>query len=165
MTTPFSTHYLLKLLNQAYNQPTWHGPNLAEALEEVGFEQALWRPASDAHNIWELVLHCAFWKHVVIRRLEGFNNEEGFSRQPNDFPVLPEAAMSAWQNDLKLLEDTHQKLLDDVVAFSEARLGEPIDVDNPRTFNELIFGVANHDIYHAGQIQLLKRLYKETQPG
>lgn len=162
-TASFTTERLLDLLKQSYNRSTWHGANLCDALTEVGLEQALWRPKPKMHNIWELALHCAFWKHVVMRQLKGFNDEEGFPRKPNDFPALPEATSSAWQNDLTLLEDTHRRLLEDVSEFAETRLDETTEGDNPRTFAELIFGVANHDIYHAGQIQLLKRLHLEGQ--
>ncbi len=103
------------------------------------------------------MLHCAFWKHVVIRWLEGHNDEEGFSRQPKDFPALPDAAEENWVMDLALLERTHRALLERVAAFDEARLSERTEAGQ-RAFAELIFGVANHDLYHAGQIRLLQVL-------
>ena len=158
LSAPFGTDQLVRLLEHAYDYPTWHGSNLREALADVELSQALWQSSPERHNIWELVLHCAFWKHVVIRRLEGFNDDGGFSRTPKDFPALPEATQSAWENDLGLLEATHRQLMEQVRAFHGARLNELIGAGESRTFAELIFGVANHDIYHAGQIRLLLRL-------
>lgn len=157
-----STDQLLELLAHAYDRPTWHGPNLHGALTDVRLEQALWRPVPERHNIWELVLHCAFWKHVVIRWLEGHNDEEGFSRQPKDFPALPDATEENWDMDLALLERTHRALLERAAAFDETRLSERTAAGNQRTFAELIFGVANHDLYHAGQIRLLRVLQQDA---
>jgi len=148
----------LELLRHAYDQPTWHGANLREALEGVSLEEALWRPAPERHNIWELLLHCAYWKHVVIRRLGGFDDDEGFPRSPKDFPALPEATRAAWEADLGFLDRTHQQLLGKVSAFDAARLGDPATAKGNETVSEIIFGVAYHDIYHAGQIRLLLTL-------
>ncbi len=148
----------MQLLEQAYDHPTWHGPNLRESLADLGLEQALWRPAPERHNIWELTLHCAFWKHVVIRRLEGFDDGEGFPRKPDNFPELPKATQAAWEEDLSLLERTHKNLLEHVRTFDKTRLGDVVGAGETETFTEFIFGVANHDIYHAGQIRLLLRL-------
>ena len=154
----FRTDGLLTLLAHAYDHPTWHGSNLREALADVELSQALWRPSPERHNIWELVLHCAYWKYVACRYLEGYNDNEGFSRQPKDFPTLPEATTEAWKRDLGLLEATHQKLLADVRAFDETRLHTFVNADQTRTYAEIVFGVANHDVYHAGQIRLLLKL-------
>lgn len=155
------TDHLLELLAHAYDRPAWHGPNLREALTDVGLERALWRPAPERHNIWELALHCAFWKRVVIRGLEGRNDEEGLSGQPKDFPALPDATQENWVMALASLERTHRTLLERVAAFDEARLVETTAAGE-RTFAELIFGVANHDTYHAGQIRLLLVLHQDA---
>ena len=146
------------LLAHAFEQPTWHGANLREALAGVTLSQALWRPTLERHNIWELALHCAYWKHVVIRALGGFDNAEGFPRRPDNFPALPEATPSAWETDLGLLEATQQQLLEQVRAFDGVRLNEPAEAGESKTFAELLFGVAYHDVYHAGQIRLLLTL-------
>lgn len=148
----------MELLRHAYDQPAWHGPNLRESLSDVTLSQALWRPAPERHTIWELVLHCAYWKHVVIRRLEGFGDDSGFSRPPADFPALLEATAAAWASDLDLLENTHQQLLTRVGELDTPRLAEPATDKEDRTLAEIIFGVAHHDVYHAGQIRLLLAL-------
>lgn len=158
LSAPFHPSGLLELLKHAYDQPSWHGANLREALEGVSLEEALWRPALERHNIWELVLHCAYWKHVVIRRLGGFGDDEGFPRSPKDFPALPEATRAAWEADLGFLDDTHRQLLAAVGEVDDARLDDLIADSETRTVAETIFGVANHDIYHAGQIRLLLTL-------
>jgi len=62
---------LLAIIDQAYNRRSWHGPNLRGSLRRVSAEQAVWRPSQARHNIWELVVHTAYWKYVVRRRLTG----------------------------------------------------------------------------------------------
>lgn len=158
MSAHFHKGGLLELLRHAYDQPAWHGANLRESLTGVTLSQALWRPAPERRNVWELVLHCAYWKHVVVRRLEGFGDDSGFSRSPADFPALPEVTQVAWASDLALLEHTHQQLLTRVGELDAARLAEPATAKENRTLAEIVFGVAHHDIYHAGQIRLLLAL-------
>ena len=93
--------FLLQLIDQAYDQPTWHGPNLTGALKGVKPEEALWRPAEDRHNIWEYALHCAYWKHMATRHLRGDLSRGNFPRKPANFPALPEnPTATAWKADL-----------------------------------------------------------------
>ena len=69
---------LLVLLDTAYNQTSWqHGPNLRGSLRGVSLDAAAWRPRPGAHNAWELLVHAAYWKYVVWRRLTGAAREIG----------------------------------------------------------------------------------------
>ncbi len=62
---------LRAILDAAYNRPSWHGTNLRGSIRRVSLEQAAWRPARNRHNIWELAVHCAYWKYTAWRRLTG----------------------------------------------------------------------------------------------
>lgn len=147
---------LLALIDQAYEQATWHGPNLRSALRGVSVDQALWRPQPTRHNIWELALHCAFWKYVATRALRGDPTRRGFSRKPANFPAIPaRPTMKAWREDLDFLQRCHHQLRQAIADLEPARLGTRL---GRWTLAEHAFGAAYHDIYHAGQIRLLRRM-------
>ena len=91
---------LLTTMDQAYDRKSWHGTNLRGSLRGITAEQASWRPAADRHNIWELTLHCAYWKYVVRRRLRG-EKRGGFPRKGSDwFPRPGEEKLQAWTDRL-----------------------------------------------------------------
>jgi hypothetical protein len=140
---------LLIFLDEAYDRKSWHGPNLRGSLRGVSAEEAAWRISSDRHNIWELALHAAYWKYVVRRRLTG--EKRGAFPLPgsNFFPRPVEATESAWRKDLEILAEEN-RLLREVVAA----LKQPNEKQR-----HMIRGAAAHDLYHAGQIRLLRRLY------
>lgn len=150
---------LLFLIDTAYDQPSWHGPNLRGSIRGVTPPQAAWRPAPGRHNIWELVVHAAYWKYVAWRRLTG-NRRGSFPVNGSNWISRPrETSELAWKADVALLGETHRTLREAIVQLAEADLGRA-----PRgsraTRQALLTGVAAHDLYHAGQIQLLKRLHE-----
>lgn len=139
---------LRTLLDEGFSRQSWHGPNLRGALRGVTAGQAAWRPAAGRHNIWELVVHSAYWKYAVRRRLTGEKRGAFPLKGSNWFPRDGEGGQAAWLVDLKLLNEQHQSLMDAVDALKR------VDERQAR----LIRGAAVHDLYHAGQIQMLKRL-------
>lgn len=143
---------ILALLDEGYSKKTWHGPNLRQSLKGVNVKQAAWRPGSGRHNIWELTLHAAYWKYAVRRRLEGGKRGSFVLKGSNFFP-RPEngnATEAAWQKDKELLEKEHCAMVETVAKV----------LKSPRAKKKLgmLYGVALHDVYHAGQIRLLRRL-------
>ncbi len=148
---------LLEMLDQAFDQKGWHGTTLRGALRGVTPEQALWRPAPGRHNVWELTLHAAYWKYAVRRRLAGAAIGS-FDRGPSNWPAIPDPAdRRAWKRDVDFLAAEHRKLREVVSEMTPAALQRR----SPRgvwTNAEEIHGVAAHDLYHTGQIQLIKRL-------
>lgn len=148
---------LLEVLDQAFDRKSWHGTTLRGALRGLTPAEALWRPAPGRHNIWELTLHAAYWKYAVRRRLGG-DAIGSFERKPSNWPDIPDPAdASAWKRDIAFLENEHRKLRETVTGLSPADLTRR----SPRgvwTYGEEIHGIAAHDLYHTGQIQLIKRL-------
>jgi hypothetical protein len=148
---------LLDILDQAFNRKGWHGTTLRGALRGVTPEEALWRPGAGRHNVWELTIHAAYWKYAVRRRLAG-DAAASFERTPSNWPDIPDPPdLKAWKKDIGLLEAEHTKLRDVVSGLSAADLQRR----SPKgvwTYAQEIHGVAAHDLYHTGQIQLIKRL-------
>ena len=154
---------LIHILDEAFDRAGWHGPTLFSALKGVTAADAAWRPHPDRHSVWELALHAAYWKYVVRRRLTGAPRGS-FPRKPSNFPALPERSDDpAWADDLTLLRGEHHRLREAVAAFPPSALDEK-PAKSKWTNAAHIYGVAAHDVYHAGQIQLLKRL-RQSSPS
>jgi hypothetical protein len=148
---------LLEILDQAFHRRGWHGTTLRGALRGVTPEQALWRPGPGRHNIWELTIHAAYWKYAVRRRLVG-DVGASFERTPSNWPAIPDPPdLKAWRRDVGLLGAEHAKLRQVVSGLTAADL-ERRSPKGVWTYAEEIHGVAAHDLYHTGQIQLIKRL-------
>lgn len=146
---------LVDNLDRAYQGRSWHGTALKGTLRGVTPEQALWRPGPGRNCVWDLLLHAAYWKYVVRRKLTG-DARGSFPRAGANFPRLPEPAdASAWRQDLLLLEEQHGQLRQAVLALDPDRLEHKRG--SWRTVDYAL-GAAAHDLYHAGQINLLKRL-------
>jgi DinB superfamily len=151
---------LLNILDQAYNKPSWHGTNLRGSIRRVAPAQAAWRPGTGRHNIWEIVVHAAYWKYAAARRFTGGSRGSFPLKGSNWFsrPVEPGSSIEkAWRDDLGLLDDMHDTLRATVVALSAKDLSRTPPGKKVSNF-ALLSGIAAHDLYHAGQIQLLKRL-------
>ncbi len=146
----FSIRLLLEIIDAAYEKKAWHGPNLKQSLRGVTAEDAAWRPAPGRHNIWEITVHAAYWKYVVRRKLRG-EPRSSFSLQGSNWFARPvSGSEKAWREDRALLDEEHRKFREAVLKLLHAKAGKV-----PLT---QVFGVAFHDIYHAGQIRLLRRL-------
>jgi uncharacterized damage-inducible protein DinB len=149
---------LLFLIDTAYDRVSWHGTNLRGSLRGLTPTQAAWRPSPRRHNIWELVVHAAYWKYVVWRRLTGAARGSFAESGSNWFSRPQEMSLSAWKADLAMLGETHRTLRTVVAATEPRDLDRRLGSGGRTTRRALITGIAAHDFYHAGQIQLLKRL-------
>lgn len=150
---------LLQNLDEAYEKKAWHGPNLRGALRGVTSREAAWRPAAGRHNIWELVVHAAYWKYAVWRRLTGEKRGSFPSKGNNWFPRPVSGTQKQWRADLALLDRQHRRLREAVAPLPASRL-HGSSRGSRQTNVKLISGIAAHDLYHTGQIQLLKVLYR-----
>ena len=150
---------LLEVFDQAYTAPSWHGTPLKGTIRGINARQALWRPGRKRHCIWDLVLHTAYWKCMVRRRLLR-DPDVVFPRDVADWPALPDPPNeAAWKRDRDLLDEQHRLLRRAIAGLKPAQLGRhgwhsnwPIKAE--------IYGIASHDLHHAGQIQILKRLMR-----
>jgi uncharacterized damage-inducible protein DinB len=143
---------ILDQMTRSFERESWHGPAVLEALAGVTMAQALRRPLMDAHTIWELVLHMSAWKAIVRRRLLA----ERVDVTPEiDWPPVGDFHENEWNAAIERLKREHDALREVVAAFDPGRLGE-VRSDG-HTAYVLIHGVIQHDLWHAGQIVLLRR--------
>jgi len=147
-----SAKLVLALLDEAYEKKTWHGPNLKQSIKGITAKQAAWRPGPGRHNIWEVTLHAAYWKYAVRRRMEG-GKRGSFVLRGSNFFARPEKGKlkeAAWSADKKLLEREHRAM--------HVTVAKVLRTARAAKLLPQLYGVAFHDIYHAGQIRLLRRL-------
>jgi hypothetical protein len=162
-SAPSDLRQLLFLIDTAYDHVSWHGPNLRGSLRGMTPALAAWRPSPERHNIWELIVHAAYWKYVAWRRLTAAKRGS-FPLAGSNFVARPVAETKrALQADLGLLDEMHRVLREAAAAVP------PVELDRGSaqrgvTKRALLTGVAAHDLYHAGQIQLLKRMANSDTP-
>ena len=144
-------------LRRAFDGDAWHGDSLFEILEGVTAAQAAARPVAHAHTIWELVLHIAAWDGAVLRRLGGAAVELS---DAENFPPVTDASEAAWRKALAHVRRVHEELVSAVAVLPDSRLGEMVPGKKGAhyTFYYMLHGVVQHELYHAGQIALLKKM-------
>jgi uncharacterized damage-inducible protein DinB len=145
-------------LRRAFSGEAWHGDSLLEILDGVAAAQAAARPIKHAHSIWELVLHITAWDNAVRRRLAGEAVE--LSDEQN-FPSVMDASEGAWRRAVESAKRVHNELIEAVAAFPDERLTEKVPGKKSEPdwydFYYMLHGIAQHELYHAGQIALLKK--------
>jgi hypothetical protein len=144
---------LLAQFDESFDKTSWHGPSLRTALRGVTDSQAAWRPVPGGHNIWELAVHAAYWTYAARRRLTGAPRGTFREKGSNWFPRP--APGRRWPDDVRRLVEEHRLLRASIAALSSRDLKRQL---RGRPLAHTIRGIAAHNLYHAGQIQLLKRL-------
>ena len=141
-------------LHRAYAGHAWHGPALRQLLRGVSARQAAARPLRNAHTIWELVLHITAWTKAVRRRMQG----KALQLSPlENFPPMPAATPANWKSTLAALQAAQAELRRAVSALPDSRLKRTVP-GKPYSLYVMLHGLVQHDLYHAGQIALLKKM-------
>ena len=140
-------------LRRAFEGEAWHGPAMLELLQDVDAARAAARPVPEAHSIWELVLHVAVWDAVACRRLAG---EKCQPTGAANFPPMPKPSEAAWRKAVAQAKRAHEVLVKTVAALPESRLRERVP-GKKYDFYFMLHGVAQHELYHAGQIAIMKK--------
>lgn len=142
---------------RAFNGEAWHGPAVLALLEGVTAEQAAAHPVPAAHSIWELTQHIRAWEGACLRRLNG---DPAQLPDKEDWEPLNDFSEASWEKTKQSLIDTHERLLERLATLDDSRLDQPI-IDHPDIpFSSVyvtLHGGVQHDLYHAGQIAILKK--------
>ena len=142
---------------RAFDGEAWHGPSVLALLKGVTAEQAAAHPIAGAHSIWELTQHIRAWEGACLRRLNG---DPAQLPDSEDWSPVSEYNEAAWDKTKQELIDTHQQLLQKLESLDDSRLDEPIINDPQIPFSSVyvtLHGGVQHDLYHAGQIAILKK--------
>ena len=154
MTFSKSAAFLVaEQLRRAFEGDAWHGPALLELIEDVDAATAAAKPIPEVHSIWELVLHVAAWDRAACRRLGGKRVQlTGLA----NFPAMPKPTEATWRKAVAHVKRTHDALVKTVAALPESRLRDRVP-GKKYDFYFMLQGVAQHELYHAGQIAILKK--------
>jgi uncharacterized damage-inducible protein DinB len=150
---PSETARIAELLERAFDGSAWHGPALLELLEDVDAATAAAKPLPKVHSIWELVLHIAVWDGAALRRLSG---EKYQPTGLANFPPVAKPTVAAWRKAIAETKRTHDILVKTVAALPDSRLGDRVP-GKRYDFYHMLHGIAQHELYHAGQIAILKK--------
>ena len=154
MTSATSESALIaEQLRRAFQGDAWHGPALLELLQDVDAATAAAKPLPDVHSIWELTLHIAAWDAAASRRLGG---EKIQLTGGANFPLVPKPTEAAWHKAVTHVKRTHDALVKTVATLPESRLRDRVP-GKKYDFYFMLHGVAQHELYHAGQIAILKK--------
>jgi uncharacterized damage-inducible protein DinB len=141
-------------LRRSHQGEAWYGPSVLEALDGLSAEQAAARPLAAGHTIFELVLHMVAWRNVARRRLEGERVDSLPDKE--NFPQVVASGEEVWKQALSRLDDSFTRLDEAIARFEEGGLQDPVP-ERGRSYYTMLHGVIQHDIYHAGQIVLLRK--------
>jgi uncharacterized damage-inducible protein DinB len=150
------TARLADQIRRAFEGEAWHGDSLLELLKGVNAATAAAKPIKNAHSIWELILHIAAWDDIVRQRTGG---KATMPTDEQNFPPVKDTSEAAWNKALEETKRTHNELVKAVAAFPDSRLQEqvPGKTQNYYNFFYMFSGIVQHELYHAGQIALLKK--------
>jgi uncharacterized damage-inducible protein DinB len=143
-------------IRRAFEGECWHGDSLLEILSDVKADTAAARPIKTAHSIWELVLHIAAWDDAVLRRIGGA--VVNLSDHQN-FPPVADRSEKAWRATIENVRKSHAALAKAVNEFPDSRLDQQVQGKSASyyTFFYMFAGIVQHELYHAGQIVMLKK--------
>ena len=147
-------------LDRSLEGDCWYGPSIREILDGVSASDAASHPVQGGHSIWELVHHVTAWVRAAHERVLGHVCEpEGDA----DWPPVRDTTDRAWTAAFDTLRQAQADLVRTIETFSGADLDAPVP---NREYNRahMLHGLAEHHAYHAGQMALLKRALRTTQP-
>lgn len=150
------TEFIADQLKRSFEGEAWHGPSLMEALSGVTADTAAARPLPKAHTIWELVLHVANWNEVFVHRMDGKTMQLA---PEQDFPAVTDTSAAAWKAALEKLRASHQAL-EQAAAHADSAFLERRVPGKDYNFRFMFHGMVQHEVYHAGQMSLLKKAAK-----
>ena|SRR5579859_8307994 len=145
-------------LRRAFDGDAWHGPSLMELLEDVNAATAAAKPLKNVHSIWELLLHIAAWDGAGLVRLSGKVCQLTGTK---NFPSVPKPSEAAWKQAVEEAKRTHDQLVETVAGLDDARLRDRVP-GKRYNFYHMLHGIAQHELYHAGQIAILKKAAKRS---
>lgn len=155
------TERIAQQLERTWAGDAWHGPSLKELTDGLTANQAAAHHLSEAHSIWELVLHCRGWMREVERRLDGSDPAEP---EGGDWPAVGSVVEERWVAARADLGVAAAELARKIRHFDESRLGDRVGqqcnaaLGTGSTYYVMLHGAVQHNLYHAGQIALLRKL-------
>ena len=152
--------HIRAMLKNNWDGSMWYGTNLSSVLKDINAEKAFQKPTAGSHNIYELAAHLLCWRTFVIEMLKGNAGYKVEINSEQDWPTAYQPTDISWNEALNHLEKSQTELMNLLNAFDESKLGELVEGRDFK-YHVLLNGVLHHDIYHSGQISILKNLVSQ----
>ena len=152
------TALLRKKVEEIYSGNPWYGEAFNSILKDIDPEAALKKERKEVHSIAEILAHIIGWREFLLNRLNG-NDFKTEQEETFDWKRIDDNEKTAWKSLLDALEGTQNKILNLLEKSNDSFLNMSVR-DNNYKMEYLIEGVIQHDIYHLGQISLLKKSIK-----
>lgn len=140
-------------LRRAFYGNAWHGPAVLELVKDVDAKTAAAKPLADVHSIWELLLHVEAWDRAGLIRLSGKKCQ---MKGAKNFPPVRTPTDAAWLATVNQVKGSHDELVKTVARLPESRLRDQVP-GKRYDFYHMLHGIAQHELYHAGQMAILKK--------
>lgn len=151
---------LVDMFSSAAHGKTWHGQSVWETLQNITAEEAAVHPIPESHSIWDYLLHIINWRDYAIRTLLDDQPYIVDLNTEKDWTTITDFSPEAWEATLELYKTSTEELSEAIKTIGDSKL-EEIVLEHKFTFYTLLHGVIQHDIYHSGQIVLLKKMLKK----
>jgi uncharacterized damage-inducible protein DinB len=151
--------HIIKLLQETCEGDPWHGRSLKALLSEVTPEMAVQKPNPDSHSIAELVYHIATWREFTISRLQPEDGKDSNYFESIDWRPLDPGKTQTWEEGLRLLDESQKRILSVLEEFNDSILAEMV-AERKYKFKVLLYGLVQHEAYHAGQIAYAMKLLR-----
>ena len=147
-------------INPTTRNPAWHGcPTALGVLRGVSPAVAVWRPYPGANNIREIALHIAFWENSMANKISAKKFLVGFKQRKTGWALMIDMIdAKQWKNEIDLIKATHRRLVEAVTSFDPGLLDQPLGKSTSRSAAESLHGVAEHNLYHTAQMEMIKTL-------
>jgi uncharacterized damage-inducible protein DinB len=142
-----------------YNGHPWYGDSICEILATVTPAKAYWQPTKEAHTIAQIVSHMIYWRQSLIKRLDGDLEYKPSMKSEDNWKSNAQLKKAGWKLLLKSLDTSQAQLLSLLAKEKDTLLKKKYS--DKATFHDLINGILQHDLYHAGQIAYLKSAYRK----
>jgi len=155
-----TTKQLTHRWTTVYEGEPWYGPGFLKVINDISPEEAYWKVQPDAHSIIEIVHHILAYRIYMVRQISGDHDFRIKLNSPEDWTKYDTPDPEKWKEFKKMLQENQEELIRILEKEEEAFLEKPT-VIKYRSNGELIYYVLEHDIYHLGQISLLKSLCRK----
>lgn len=152
-----TVNQLADTMDNVFNGDPWYGDSILKQLSEVSFDVANKRPAVINKSIAEILQHMINWRILAIEKMDGDALYEIEMNSTNDWNAVELENQQDWDLLVQKLEDTQDRIIEMIKSKDQDFLEQRVPGRN-YSFNFLIEGIIQHDIYHLGQIGLMKRM-------
>lgn len=141
-----------------YDGQPWYGDSMCQILENITPAKAYWQPSKGSHSIAQIISHMIYWRQSLIKRLNGDHEYKASMKSDENWKSIDQLKKTGWKSLMNSLAESQAQLLTLLAKQKDSILKQKYS--DKATFQDLINGILQHDLYHTGQIAYLKSIYR-----